>query len=64
MTGHKRDGIMIFKAHLFILKNFFKTLKKRKAINKKRYNAVGLYPKWVLFDYHVAGVRKFGDLKF
>jgi len=64
MTGHKRDGIMILKAHLFILKNFFKTLRKRKTINKKRYNAVGLYPKWVLFDYHVAGVRKFGDLKF
>jgi len=55
---------MILKAHLYIIKNFSCTFKKRQQSDKKRFNAAGIYKKWILFDYHVAGVRKFKDLKF
>lgn len=64
LTGKVKDALMILKAHLYIIRNFFSTFKKRPSRDKNRFNATGLYKKWILFDYHVAGVRKFEDLKF
>jgi GT2 family glycosyltransferase len=63
-TGNFKEGLMILKSHLYILQNFSKTLKKRKKIRQTRFNEAGIYPHFLLFSYHIAGVRKYSDLKF
>lgn len=62
--GDIRDALMIIKAHIYIWKNLIKTLKKRKSIQKPVRNLTGIYPKFLLFTYHLARVRKFSDLNF
>ena len=64
LTGDFKDGLMIFKAHFYIIRNFRRVLKTRSKGKKLRFKAKGIYPKFLLFDYHIAGVRKFKDLKF
>jgi len=64
ISGNNKDALMILKAHVYILKNPSKTLKKRKSIIKTYMNYKGMYPKFLLFRYHIARVRKFSDLRF
>lgn len=64
LSGNFQDGLMILKAHFFIIKNFMKTLKKRKKGGQLPFNKAGIYPHFLLFSYHIAGVRKYNDLKF
>ena len=64
LSGDMRDAMMILKAHMYVWRNFTKNFKKRKFIAKTRENRVGIFPKFLLFSYHIAGVRKFSDLKF
>lgn len=64
ISGNNKDALMIFKAHVYIWKNRSKTLKKRQSTNKTYLNYEGLYPKFLLFYYHIARVRKFSDLHF
>jgi GT2 family glycosyltransferase len=64
LSGDFKDVMMIFKAHIYIWKNFTKNMKKRKFIEKTTENITGIYPKFLLFSYHIARVRKFIDLKF
>jgi hypothetical protein len=64
ISGRFKDGFMIIKSHTYILTNFAGIVKKRNGITAKKQNRIGIYPKFLLFDYHIAGVRKFADLKF
>jgi hypothetical protein len=64
MTGHLRDAAMIIKAHLYIITHFGKTLKKRSKTTKSLRDLSGIYPKFLLFQYHIARVRKFSNLRF
>lgn len=64
LRGHFADGLMIFKAHLYVAANFISTFKKRTKSKKGPSNLVGRYPKLLLINYHIAGVRKFSDLEF
>ena len=63
-SGNIKDALMIFKAHIYIWKNLIKTLKKRSEISKSEDKIIGIYPKLLLFSYHIARVRKFDDLNF
>ena len=63
-SGNAKDAFMIIKAHIYIWINFNRTIKKRKTIRETDGNLTGLYPKFLLFSYHIARVRKFSDLKF
>jgi GT2 family glycosyltransferase len=64
MTGQWKDAAMILKAHLYILMNFGMTFKKRPKSLKSMRNFSGMYPKFLLFQYHIARVRKFSNLRF
>lgn len=64
LTGDIKDAIMVIKAHGYVWKNFIKTLKKRKSQTKTIKNLAGIFPKFLLFHYHIARVRKFSNLKF
>lgn len=64
LRGHFADGLMVIKAHLYVVGNFISTLKKRRKSKKRQSNQAGRYPKLLLFDYHIAGVRNFSDLEF
>lgn len=64
LSGNFKDSLMIFKAHVYVIGHFSSTLKKRKKTLEKSLNRAGMYPKFLLFDYHIAGVRNFDDLKF
>lgn len=64
LSGSFKDGLMILKAHLYIWINLPKSLKKRRSLQKMNENRTGIYPKFLLFRYHIARVRKFSDLKF
>lgn len=63
-SGNAKDAFMIIKAHIYIWKNLVRTLKKRKSIRETDKNLTGLYPKFLLFGYHIARVRKFSDMNF
>ena len=63
-SGNIKDALMIFKAHIYIWKNLIKTLKKRSEISISEDKIIGIYPKMLLFSYHIARVRKFDDLNF
>ena len=63
-SGNAKDAFMIIKAHIYILKNLTRTLRKRKSIRETDENLTGLYPKFLLFGYHIARVRKFSDMDF
>lgn len=64
LSGDIKDAIMIIKAHAYVWKNLIKTLKKRKSQTKTVKNLVGIFPKLLLFQYHIARLRKFSDLNF
>jgi hypothetical protein len=64
LTGQFRDAAMIIKAQLYIAINLKKTLKKRPKKIKPLGNLSGIYPKFLLFQYHIARVRKFSNLRF
>ena len=61
-TANLRDALMVIQAHIYIWRNFLKTLKKRKFIRKTNANLTGTLPKLLLFKYYIARVRKFSDL--
>ncbi len=64
LSGDVRDAFMVLKAHLYIWKNIKSVFQKRRKSNKSIKNPVGIYPKFLLFDYHIGKRRKFKDLKF
>lgn len=64
LSGHFKDALMILKAHFYILNNLNKNLKKRSSNMISGEKLVGIYPKFLLFKYHIARVRKFSDLKY
>lgn len=64
LTGEIKDAFMIIKAHIYVWKNLYKTLKKRKPQIKTIRNLTGIFPKLLLFHYHIARVRKYKDLNF
>ena len=64
LTGDIHDALMVPRAHIFILKNLNKTMRKRAVYINNSVNMAGMYNKFLLFSYHIAGVRKFKDLKF
>lgn len=64
ISGRFRDSLMIVRSHAYIISHFAEIWKKRKATSSKKQNRQGIYPKFLLFDYHIARVRKFSDLKF
>jgi GT2 family glycosyltransferase len=64
LRGHFKDGLMIIKAHLYVTGSFISTFKKRSKSKKGISNNAGRYPKLLLFDYHISGVRNFSDLEF
>ena len=61
-TANLKDALMVIYAHLYIWKNLFKTLKKRKSVRKTKVNLTGTFPKLLLFTYYIARVRKFSEL--
>lgn len=63
-SGNAKDAFMVIKAHIYILKNLTRTLRKRKTIRKTDGNLTGLYPKSLLFSYYLARVKKFSDMDF
>lgn len=64
LTGDIKDAGMVIKAHVYIWKNLIPTLKKRKSQSKTIKDLVGIFPRLLLFQYHIARVKKFSDLKF
>ena len=64
ISGDIMDALMILKAHIYVWRNLMKNIKKRKNIPHANENFTGIYPKFLLFTYHIARVRKFSDLKF
>ena len=64
LSGAPKDALMILKAHIYVWKNLAKTLKKRQSRGNRQMNTVGIYPKFLLFKYHIARIRKFSGLHF
>ena len=64
VRGHFSDGLMVIKSHLYVLRHFVSTYKGREKRKKSLINPIGKYSKLLLFDYHIAGVRNFKDLRF
>ncbi len=64
ISGDFRDSLMVIKAHFYVIRHFSETLKKRKKTGKRSFNSKGIFPKSLLFSYHIARVRNFSDLKF
>ena len=64
ITGNFKDAIMVIKAHLYIWNNLRKNLNKRSKLKKSIKYLSGIYQKFLLYQYHIAGVRKFKDLHF
>lgn len=64
LSGHFKDAFMVVKAHFYILLNLNKNLNKRSDKLKIKKHLAGIYPKFLLFSYHIARVRKFSDLKY
>lgn len=64
LTGHFSDSKKIIAAHLYIFKHWrkFRTKHSGRKLNLKSIQ--GVYPKLLLFSYHIARVRKFSELKF
>jgi GT2 family glycosyltransferase len=62
--GNFWDGFMILKAHIFIIKNFLSTSKKRKKRVALLRNQAGIYRAFLLFSYHISGLKKYSDLRF
>lgn len=64
LTGNLKDALMVIKAHLYIWRNFYKTFKKRQPSLQGKQNNLGIYPKSLLFSYHIANKKKFTELRF
>ncbi len=62
-TGKFGDAWMVLKAHLHVLVNFPKHIRKRKKIHYDKNIETGIYPSFLLYDYHVRGRKTFGSLK-
>ena len=62
-TGKFGDALMVLKAHLHVLVNFPKHIKKRKKIHHDKNIETGKYNSVLLYDYHVADRKTFGSLK-
>ncbi len=60
LTGEIKNALKIIQAHLYILKNFKRNFKKRGDVTPKRL--AGLYPGFLLLDYHLKRKRKFSEL--
>jgi GT2 family glycosyltransferase len=63
-SGRFKDGLMIFKAHIYVILHFYFTYKTSRNGKKELKNTTGRYKKFLLFDYHIGKVRNFKDLKF
>lgn len=64
LTGNFLDGIMIFKAHFYLIANFWRVFKKRNSSSHQARLLSGIFPGFLLFQHHLRGVSKFSDLKF
>lgn len=64
LSGRFKDGLMIFKAHLYVILNYYSTYKTSRNGKKELKNPTGRYEKFLLFDYYFGKVRNFEDLKF
>jgi len=64
MDGKWKDAGMIFKAHWYIAGHFLYFFRKRGDHGTVFKKLRGVYDGFLLFQYHIAGVRKFTDLKF
>jgi len=62
-TGKFGDALMVLKAHLHVLVNFPKHIRKRKKIHYDKIIETGKYNSVLLYDYHAAGRKTFGSLK-
>jgi GT2 family glycosyltransferase len=62
LTGDFKNGLMILRAHFFILKHLRSTLAKRSRASAKSFNRTGIYEGLLLYQYHLARVRKFSKL--
>lgn len=62
LSGNFRDALMVIKAHFYIWRNFKSVKSKRNSSAKTLKGIEGMYDKFLLFQYHIAGVRKFKDL--
>ena len=63
-TGSVINAFMVFKAHVHVLLHLRKHLKKRKNTFLSNKEMLGIYPHFLLFDYHINKVRIFSKLKF
>jgi len=63
-TGQIRDAMMVIKAHFYILRNLKRNLNKRPSNKNSHARVTEIYPKSLLFSYHIARVRKFSNLGF
>lgn len=61
--GKWKDAAMIFKAHWYIARHFGQFIRKRKGNSIPFKILSGVYRGFLLFQYHIAGVRKFTDLE-
>ena len=64
LTGQLRDAVMVIKAHFYIFTHLKRNLNKRSNDQKTNIKVSGIYPKSLLFNYHIARVRKFSKLEF
>ncbi len=61
VEGKTKNALAISKAHVAFLRNWKKNASKRPA-NFKKYNAAGVYPKSIVWQYFVRNKKRFTDL--
>jgi GT2 family glycosyltransferase len=64
VDGKWKDASMIFKAHWYIFTHIIHFIGKRGAATTGFKKIAGVYNGFLLFQYHLAGVRKFTDLNY
>jgi GT2 family glycosyltransferase len=64
LTGEIANGRMVLKAHLNVVRHLRRHMKKRNKYAQFKNKLTGTYNKFLLFQYHIAKVRKFKKLKF
>lgn len=60
LEGDFQDFIAVIEAHLYFYKNLSKLKKKRKALKQNYVSKI--YKRNIVFDYHLAGKKKFSEL--
>ncbi len=64
VDGKWKDAGMILKAHWYISTHIMHFIRKRNAGSIGFKKITGVFDGFLLFHYHLAGVRKFTDLRF